>query len=142
MMRAQLIEFTAPSFIPFKKPSAMPRGGAVHARCLAEALAARGHDVELWVLTIGGSGLRVGPGVATHQMPLRPVPDESVADRVDRAAATLAGALRGAPPVDINHAQDLLSARAMLALRADGEVFLRSFGATRPIPTAIRIARF
>ena len=102
--------------------SAMPRGGAVHARCLAEALAARGHDVELWVLTIGGSGLRVGPGVATHQMPLRPVPDESVADRVDRAAATLAGALRGAPPVDINHAQDLLSARAMLALRADGEV--------------------
>lgn len=102
--------------------SAMPRGGAVHARCLAESLAARGHDVELWVLTIEGSGLAVGPGVATHQVPLRPVAGESPADRVDRAAATLADALRGAPAGDVNHAQDLLSARALLALRADGAV--------------------
>jgi glycosyltransferase-like protein len=102
--------------------SAMPRGGAVHARCLAEALAARGHDVELWVLTMEGSGLAVGPGVATHQVPLRPVEGEDLADRVDRAAATLADALRTAPAVDINHAQDLLSARALLALRADGGV--------------------
>ena len=102
--------------------SAMPRGGAVHARCLAEALAARGHDVELWVLTIEGSGLAVGPGVATHQVPLRPVAGEALADRVDRAAATLADALRGAPPADVNHAQDLLSARALLALRSDGAV--------------------
>lgn len=102
--------------------SAMPRGGAVHARCLAEALASRGHDVELWVLTIEGSGLAVGPGVATHQVPLRPVAGEAVAERVDRAAATLAEALRGAPPADVNHAQDLLSARALLALRADGAV--------------------
>jgi glycosyltransferase-like protein len=102
--------------------SAMPRGGAVHARCLAEALAARGHHVELWVLTIEGSGLVVGPGVATHQVPLRPVAGESAADRVDRAAATLADALRDMPPADIHHAQDLLSARALLALRADGVV--------------------
>ena len=102
--------------------SAMPRGGAVHARCLAEALAARGHDVELWVLTIDGSGLAVGPGVATHQVPLRPIAGEGAADRVDRAAATLAEAVRSAPPVDVNHAQDLLSARALLALRADGVV--------------------
>ncbi|MFM9019571.1 MAG: MSMEG_0565 family glycosyltransferase [Actinomycetota bacterium] len=102
--------------------SAMPRGGAVHARCLAEALAARGHHVELWVLTIEGSGLVVGPGVATHQVPLRPVAGESAADRVDRAAATLADALRDMRPADIHHAQDLLSARALLALRADGVV--------------------
>jgi len=102
--------------------SAMPRGGAVHARCLAEALAARGHDVELWVLTMEGSGLAVGPGVATHQVPLPPVEGEALADRVDRAAATLADALRAAPAVDINHAQDLLSARALLALRADGGI--------------------
>lgn len=102
--------------------SAMPRGGAVHARCLAEALYARGLDVELWVLTIEGSGLAVGPGVATHQVPLRPASGESVADRVDRAAATLAVALREVPPADVHHAQDLLSARALLALRADGLV--------------------
>lgn len=102
--------------------SAMPRGGAVHARCLAEALAARGHDVELWVLTIEGSGLAVGPGVATHHVPLRPVAGESAADRVDRAAATLADGVREVSPADIHHAQDLLSARALLALRADGVV--------------------
>ena len=102
--------------------SAMPRGGAVHARCLAEALAARGHDVELWVLAMEGAGIAVGPGVATHQVPLRPVAGEPVPDRVDRAAATLADALRGAPAADIHHAQDLLSARALLALRADGAV--------------------
>ena len=102
--------------------SAMPRGGAVHARCLAEALAARGHDVELWVLAMEGAGIAVGPGVATHQVPLRPVAGEPVPDRVDRAAATLVDALRGAPAADIHHAQDLLSARALLALRADGAV--------------------
>ncbi|MGA0068559.1 MAG: MSMEG_0565 family glycosyltransferase [Miltoncostaeaceae bacterium] len=102
--------------------SAMPRGGAVHARCLAEALAARGHDVELWVLTFDGSVLAAGSGVATHQVPLPPVAGEGAADRVDRAAATLAEAVRSAPAVDVNHAQDLLSARALLALRADGVV--------------------
>ncbi len=102
--------------------SAMPRGGAVHARRLAEELAARGHLVELWALTIEGSGLAVGPGVAVHQVPLPPVPGEPVAQRVARAADVLAGAMRAAPPADVHHAQDLLSARALLALRADGAV--------------------
>lgn len=102
--------------------SAMPRGGAVHARRLAEELAARGHAVELWALTMEGSGLAVGPGVAVHQVPLPPVPGEPVADRIGRAADVLAQAMRAAPAADINHAQDLLSARALLALRADGDV--------------------
>lgn len=102
--------------------SAMPRGGAVHARRLAEELAARGHQVELWVLTMEGAGLAVGPGVATHQVPLPVVPDEPIAERVERAAAVLATAMRSAPAADIHHAQDLLSARALLALRADGAI--------------------
>lgn len=102
--------------------SAMPRGGAVHARCLAEALAGRGHHVELWVLAMEGAGLAAGPRVAMHQVPLQAVAGEPIAERVDRAAATLADALRTAPPADINHAQDLLSARALLALRAEGSV--------------------
>lgn len=102
--------------------SAMPRGGAVHSRRLAEELAARGNAVEVWALTMEGSGLAVGPGVAVHQVPLAPVAGESPGDRVARAAATLAHAMRGAASVDIHHAQDLLSARALLALRADGDI--------------------
>lgn len=102
--------------------SAMPRGGAVHACRLAEQLALRGHDVELWALALEGAGLAVGPGVATHQVPLRPVTGEDAPARVDRGAAALADALRGAPAADIHHAQDLLSARALLTLRAQGDI--------------------
>lgn len=102
--------------------SAMPRGGAVHARRLAEELAARGHRVELWALTIGGSGLAVGPGVAVHQVPLLPEAGEGAPQRVARGAAVLAAALRRAAPADIHHAQDLVSARALLDLRAEGVV--------------------
>ncbi len=102
--------------------SAMPRGGAVHARRLSEELAARGHEVELWVVAMEGAGMAAGPGVATHQVPLPPVPGEPVPARVARAAAVLADALRTAPAADIDHAQDLLSARALLSLRADGVV--------------------
>jgi glycosyltransferase-like protein len=45
-----------------------------------------------------------------------------VAQRIDRAAQVLAAAMRGGPPADIHHAQDLLSARSLLALRAEGVV--------------------
>lgn len=102
--------------------SAMPRGGAVHARRLAEELAARGHRVELWVLTMEGAGIAAGPGVLTRRVPLPVVPGEPVPARVERAAAVLADAMGSAPRADIHHAQDLLSARALLALRADGAI--------------------
>lgn len=94
----------------------------MHARRLAEELAARGHEVELWVLSMEGAGIAVGPGVATHQVPLPPVAGEPVPARIERGAAVLATAMAHAPAADINHAQDLLSARALLALRADGVV--------------------
>mgnify|MGYP003516170979 CR=1 FL=1 len=35
--------------------STKPRGGVVHALCLAEALTDRGHDVELWALSADGA---------------------------------------------------------------------------------------
>lgn len=94
----------------------------MHARRLAEEVAARGHEVELWSLALEGAGLTVGPGVATHQVPLSPVAGEAASARVARAATALADALRPAPPADVHHAQDLLSARALLALRAEGAV--------------------
>lgn len=102
--------------------SAMPRGGAVHARRLAEELAGRGHEVELWALTLEGAGIAVGPSVSTHQVATAWVPGEEPAARVERCTAVLADALRTAPDADILHAQDMLAARALLALRAEGRV--------------------
>lgn len=102
--------------------SAMPRGGAVHARRLAEELAERGHDVELWVLMLDGTGLSVGSAVDMHEVSVPRVDAETAPARVDRAARYLAGALRTAPPADIHHAHDLLAARALLTLRAEGVV--------------------
>jgi len=102
--------------------SAMPRGGAIHARRLAEELAERGHDVELWALTLEGAGIEAGPSVATHQVATAWVSGELPAARVARCADVLADALRSAPPADINHAEDMIAARALLTLRADGVV--------------------
>jgi glycosyltransferase-like protein len=42
--------------------------------------------------------------------------------RILRYAATLAGGLRAAPPADVHHAEDCLSARALLTLRAEGRI--------------------
>ena len=102
--------------------SAMPRGGAMHARRLAEELARRGHEVELWALTLEGAGIAVGPQVSTHQVAAAWVPGEEPGQRVARCSDVLAAALRSAPPVDVNHAEDMLSTRALLALRAEGMV--------------------
>ncbi len=100
----------------------MPRGGAVYARRLAEELARRDHHVELWALTLEGAGMVVGPSVSVHQVPAACAPNEDAPARVERCSALLADALRSAPPADIHHAQDLLAARALLTLRAEGVV--------------------
>ena len=94
----------------------------MHARCLVESLAARGHEVEIWALTLEGAGIAVAPSVPIHRVAVAWVPGEAPAARVERCSAVLAAALRGAPAVDINHAQDMLAARALLALRAEGEI--------------------
>ena len=92
----------------------------MHARRLAEELAGRGHHVELWALTLEGAGIAAGPPVITHQVPTAWVPGEPPAARVARCADVLADALRSAPPVDISHAEDMIAARALLRLRAEG----------------------
>ena len=49
-------------------------------------------------------------------------PDEAVETGILRYAAALADGLRDAGPADIHHAEDCLSARSLLALRAEGRV--------------------
>jgi glycosyltransferase-like protein len=94
----------------------------VHALSLAEALVDRDHHVELWALSADGAAFFREPRAPVHLVPVARHPDEAVADRVLRYAAALADGLREAGPADVHHAEDCLSARSLLALRAEGLV--------------------
>jgi glycosyltransferase-like protein len=102
--------------------STKPRGGVVHALSLAEALGDRGHEVELWALSADGAGFFRPPGVPARLVPVERRPGEDVEARILRYAAALAEGLRAAGPADVHHAEDCLSARSLLALRAEGRV--------------------
>ncbi|HJZ62269.1 MAG TPA: MSMEG_0565 family glycosyltransferase [Miltoncostaeaceae bacterium] len=102
--------------------STKPRGGVVHALSLAEALADRGHDVELWTLSVDGARLFREPRVATRLVPVERRQDEDVEARILRYADALAEALAHEGPADVDHAEDCLSARSLLALRAQGSI--------------------
>ncbi|GIG30008.1 MSMEG_0565 family glycosyltransferase [Cellulomonas marina] len=101
--------------------STKPRGGVVHTLALAEALAARGHEVTVWTLGRGGDRAffrDVEPAVRVRVVPFAPRDDEAVGPRIVRSIAVLAAALaaaardEGAP--DVVHAQDCISANAAL----------------------------
>ena len=102
--------------------STKPRGGVVHALSLAEALGDRGHDVELWALSADGAAFFREPRVTARLVPVERRPGEPVRDRILRYADVLADGLRAAGPADVHHAEDCLSARSLLALRAEGVV--------------------
>ncbi len=102
--------------------STKPRGGVVHALNLSEALADRGHDVELWALSAGGATFFRPPTVPSRLVPVERREDEAVEDRILRYAAALADGLREAGAADVHHAEDCLSARSMLQLRAEGRL--------------------
>ena len=102
--------------------STKPRGGVVHALHLAEALADRGHDVELWALSADGARFFREPRVPARLVPVGRRPGEDVEPRILRYAATLAEGMRAAGPADVHHSEDCLSARSLLALRAEGRV--------------------
>ncbi len=102
--------------------STKPRGGVVHALHLAEALADRGHDVELWALSSDGARFFREPRVAVELVPVERREGEDIEARILRYADVLADGLRAARPADISHAEDCLSARSMLMLRAEGAI--------------------
>lgn len=102
--------------------STKPRGGVVHAVELAEALADRGHEVELWALSPDGARFYREPRVASHLVPVERRDGEDIEARILRYADVLAAGMRDAGPADIAHAEDCLSARSMLALRAEGRI--------------------
>jgi len=95
--------------------STKPRGGVVHTLALAEALAARGHDVTVWTLGRGGDDTffrPVDPTVRLRVVPFAARDDESVGDRIERSIQTMAAAFDPAG-YSVVHAQDCISANAV-----------------------------
>jgi glycosyltransferase-like protein len=102
--------------------SVKPRGGVVHALEVAEALARRGHEVELFALARADEELfrpaRVPLNLVRHVPPDAPF-DERIQRMMEVYAEGLRPMLGG---YDVVHAQDCLSANAALALRDDGAI--------------------
>jgi glycosyltransferase-like protein len=102
--------------------SVKPRGGVVHALEVAEALARRGHEVELFALARADEELFREPGVPLNLV--RHVPlDAPFDERIQRMMEVYAEGLRPLlAGYDVVHSQDCLSANAALALRDDGVI--------------------
>jgi glycosyltransferase-like protein len=104
--------------------SVKPRGGVVHALEVSEALARRGHTVELAALARPGEDLFRAPHVPLRLV--RHVPVDAPFD--ERIQAMLEAYTEGLRPIladgayDVVHAQDCLSANAALALRDEGVI--------------------
>jgi glycosyltransferase-like protein len=104
--------------------SVRPRGGVVHAIAVAEALAARGHAVELFAVGPPGAAFFRVPAVPATVVPHTP-PDGDFDAKIASTIATYRDGLR---PLlrdggfDVVHAQDCISANAALALRDEGVV--------------------
>jgi glycosyltransferase-like protein len=101
-----------------------PRGGVVHALSVAGALAARGHDIELFAIAPPGTGFFRAPPVPAHVVP-HVAPDAPLDERICALIDAYADGLR-APlrdgGFDVVHAQDCLSANAALILRDEGAI--------------------
>jgi glycosyltransferase-like protein len=104
--------------------SVKPRGGVVHALEVSEALARRGHEVELVALARPGEDLFRPAGVPlrlVRHVPLDAPFDERILGMLEAYAAGLRPILETGG-YDVVHAQDCLSANAALELRALGVI--------------------
>lgn len=93
--------------------STKPRGGVVHTLALAEALAARGHEVQVWTLGRGDDSTffrPVDPSVEIHVVPFPSREGEPVGERIERSIEVLRSAFE--IDADVVHAQDCISANA------------------------------
>lgn len=95
--------------------STKPRGGVVHTLALAEALAARGNDVQVWTLGRGADTAffrPVRPEVRVRVVPFAARDGEGVGERIERSIDVMSAALD--TDADVVHAQDCISANAAL----------------------------
>ncbi len=95
--------------------STKPRGSVVHAAALAEALCDAGHQATLYALHKDDAGFYRELRCALQLVPAGPAPaatDALIAQRIAELSSYLS---RERPPHDVFHAQDCLSANALLA---------------------------
>ena len=105
--------------------SLRPRGGVVHALEISEALARRGHDVELIALGPPGESFFREPNVPSRIVRYETIRDAPFDERIIAMCAAYRDGL--AEPLshgrfDLIHSQDCLSANAALELRDTGIV--------------------
>ena len=104
--------------------SLRPRGGVVHALEISDALARRGHEIELIALGPPGEQFFRPPAVPSRIVRYEPVDapfDERIMAMLAAYRDGLAGPLRSGR-FDLIHSQDCLSANAALELRDAGAV--------------------
>ncbi|HWP93117.1 MAG TPA: MSMEG_0565 family glycosyltransferase [Thermodesulfobacteriota bacterium] len=105
--------------------STKPRGGVVHTLSLAEELAHLGHRVHIYALS-GGEGFFRPVGVPYTLIPCENLPDEGMDEKVKRYINTYSTYLAYTNlDCDIYHAEDCISANALLVLRNLG--LIKSF---------------
>lgn len=123
--------------------STKPRGGVIHTLELANALHHLGHQVCVYALDKDGQGFDY-PLQCTYQLvPTQPAPpatDELIAQRIQEFVTYLQ---QDTQTYDIYHAQDCISANALLQLRNGHEPFVKSLrrrtgGHRHFIPRVIR----
>ncbi len=105
--------------------SLRPRGGVVHALEVSEALARRGHEVELIALGPSGESFFRDPNVPSRIVRYETIRDAPFDERIMAMLAAYRDGL--ADPLargrfDLIHSQDCLSANAALELRDAGVV--------------------
>lgn len=108
---------TGPLRIALLTYSTRPRGGVVHTLALAEALADAGQDVTVWTLGRGGDARffrDVDPRVRLAIVPFVDRDGEGTGPRIVRSIAVLRAAFATAARYDVVHAQDCISANAVL----------------------------
>jgi glycosyltransferase-like protein len=116
---------SAPLRVAMLTYSVRPRGGVVHAIAVAEALAARGHAVELFAVGPPGAAFFRAPAAPATVVPHTPPEGDDFDAKIASTIATYRDGLR---PIlrdggfDVVHAQDCISANAALALRHEGVV--------------------
>jgi glycosyltransferase-like protein len=102
--------------------SVKPRGGVVHALEVSEALARRGHEVELHALARPGETLFRKPAVPLRLIEHTPI-DAPFDVRIEAMLEAYTDGLRELlTGFDIVHSQDCLSANAALTLRDEGVI--------------------
>ncbi|MBI2486254.1 MAG: MSMEG_0565 family glycosyltransferase [Deltaproteobacteria bacterium] len=108
--------------------STKPRGGVVHTLSLAEELARLGHQVHIYALSTGEGFFR--PVSIPHTLiPCSTIAGESMDEKVKRYISTYSDTLDVIKEdYDIYHAEDCISANALLELRRRGLIkfFIRT----------------